>query len=89
MASNQKSGDPTTRMYCDDDISELARANPGEIDMLEKMNTLEQLSHSEYYPEAYCNCAERMEKACYEENILELWMDQASIITSFSRHNLV
>ena len=38
---------------------------------------LEQLSDT-FYPGAYCNCVEKTEKACYEENILELWTDQAS-----------
>ena len=48
---------------------------------------LEELSNT-FYPGAYCNCVERTQKACYEENILELWADQASqqnlVITSVS-----
>ena len=43
---------------------------------------LEELSDT-FYPGAYCNCVEKTQKACYEENILELWADQASPVTSY------
>ena len=45
---------------------------------------LEELSNT-FYPGAYCNCVEKTQKACYEENILELWADQASPVTSYEK----
>ena len=46
------------------------------------IDLLEQFSNS-FYPDLYCGCVEASEKACYEENILELWGDQvrSSILT--------
>ena len=75
MASNQKYRDPPTDS--DDDISDLW-ANPSETNL----DMLEELSNT-FYPGAYCNCVEKTQKACYEENILELWADQASPVTSY------
>lgn len=48
-------------------------SNPGEIDI----NMLEEFSNT-FYPGLYCDCVEATQKACYEQNILELWGDQGS-----------
>ena len=79
MASNQKSGYPTTRTRCDD-ISELL-VNRGDIDPsnVEDIDQLERLSNT-LYPGTWCNCLENATKACAEENILELWNAQVNII---------
>ena len=45
------------------------------------INHLEQFSNT-FYPDLYCGCVELAEKACYEQNILELWGDQVLIIQS-------
>ena len=39
------------------------------------IDLLEQFSDT-FYPNLYCGCVEASEKACYEQNILELWGDQ-------------
>jgi len=41
------------------------------------INHLEQFSNT-FYPDLYCGCVELAEKACYEQNILELWGDQGA-----------
>ena len=64
-------------------ISGYLWSNPGEIDI----NMLEEFSNT-FYPSLYCDCVEATKKACYEENILELWGDQVniSVITEISFH---
>ena len=49
------------------------------------MDLLEGFSNT-FYPGLYCDCVEATEKACYEENVLELWGDQANyfLITEIS-----
>ena len=42
------------------------------------MDILEQFSDT-FYPDLYCGCVEASEKACYEQNILELWGDQVCL----------
>jgi len=41
------------------------------------IDLLEQFSDT-FYPNLYCGCVEASEKACYEQNILELWGDQGA-----------
>merc|ERR1712241_942628 len=48
-------------------------SGPGDIDI----DMLEGFSNT-FYPGLYCDCVEATEKACYEENVLELWGDQGS-----------
>ena len=43
------------------------------------IDLLEQFSDT-FYPNLYCGCVEASEKACYEQNILELWGDQVQLI---------
>ena len=47
------------------------------------MDILEQFSDT-FYPDLYCGCVEASEKACYEQNILELWGDQVCQYTYIS-----
>jgi len=41
------------------------------------LDELENFSNM-FYPDLYCGCVEASEKACFEQNILELWGDQGS-----------
>ena len=49
------------------------------------LDELENFSNM-FYPDLYCGCVEASEKACFEQNILELWGDQVSVnIMCFKR----
>ena len=52
------------------------------------IDLLEQFSDT-FYPNLYCGCVEASEKACYEQNILELWGDQVNAhkLSKFSKKN--
>ena len=52
------------------------------------IDLLEQFSDT-FYPNLYCGCVEASEKACYEQNILELWGDQVHTydIIHMYKHN--
>ena len=48
------------------------------------LDTLETLSNH-FYPEPYCGCVAAAERACFEQNIVELWGDQGAYTKSSDR----